>query len=121
MSTSESDRSVITVLHERTRDYRTEFVNGVATMGPLADGTFRLTFFRDAIAPITELFDSVPGQPKIVDGSRPHPIEARVFREDFITIVVSPEIALKIGSDLVTAAQAALDKQASNGDIVGSV
>jgi hypothetical protein len=94
----------IAVRHERVRDYRTEFVNGVATTGPLADGFFRLTFFRDAIPALTEVFDSVPGDPSSADMTKAHPINVQIFREDLLTLVVTPEIALRMGQDLISMA-----------------
>ncbi len=118
MSDEKDKNSVMTIPHERTLSHRTEFANGVATMGPFADGLFRLTFFRDAIAPLTEEFDVAEGQEQAaVSGRVSKSAKAKLIREDVFTLIVSPEVLEKMGSDMeragiaAVAAAAAANKQ----------
>lgn len=96
------------IQHERIPSHRTEFANGVATMGPFADGMFRLTFFRDAIAPLVEDFDIADGNEQIaVNGRVSTDAKATLIREDVFTLIISPEVLEKMGSDMERAGIAA--------------
>ena len=108
---SEAAAATISIRHERVREYRTEFVNGVATTGPLMDGFFRLTFFRDAIPPLTEVYDAAAGDPTTADLSKAHAINVQIFREDLLTLIVTPKIALKMGQDLLKMAGSHVDAE----------
>jgi len=116
MSEEQAKKAVLTIQHERTVSHRTEFANGVATMGPFADGMFRLTFFRDAIAPLIEEFDVVDGrQQAALSGRVSNEAKAKLIREDVFTLIVSPDVLEKMGSDMeragIAAAAAAASKQ----------
>lgn len=108
MSENQPKTSVMTIPHERTPSHRTEFANGVATMGPFADGLFRLTFFRDAMAPLTEEFDVAEGNKQMVSKGRvSSETKGRLIREDVFTLIVSPDVLEKMGSDMERAGIAA--------------
>jgi len=99
----------MTIQHERTSSHRTEFTNGVATMGPFADGMFRLTFFRDAIAPLSEELDVADGeQQAALTGRITNAAKAKLIREDVFTLIVSPDTLQKMGADMERAAAMAL-------------
>lgn len=108
MNEDQSKKGVLTIVHERTASHRTEFANGVATMGPFADGMFRLTFFRDAIAPLTEEFDVEDGRQQVaLNGRVSSGAKAKLIREDVFTLIVSPDVLEKMGSDMERAGKAA--------------
>lgn len=97
----------LSVRHERIPGYRTEFITGASTGGPLSDDTLRMTLFRDAIPPLVEVFATAPDDPEAADMSKPHPVKVKLFREDVITLILTPEVAEKMGRDLVNVAEAA--------------
>lgn len=113
MSEDQVKTSVMKIAHERTPSHRTEFANGVATMGPFADGLFRLTFFRDALAPLTEEFEVVDGKLLAADGRVASAHKGKLIREDVFTLIVSPDVLEKMGSDMERAGIAAVASAAA--------
>lgn len=113
MTESEARNAVRTVdiKHERVSDYRTEFVSGASVAGPLQDGFFRMTFFRDAIPPVTETFPIDPHNPDALDASRPSEMKIQIVREDVFTLLLTPEIAVRMGQDLIKRAGALAAKK----------
>ncbi|MNL74775.1 hypothetical protein D3C87_2004590 [compost metagenome] len=84
-------------------------MNGVVTMGPFADGQFRLTFFREAAQPLVEHYEAINGSSTEIDTTKPpRAVNAQIFREDLFTVVVSPSVLVKMGEDMQKAGRAAL-------------
>ncbi|MCH1908005.1 hypothetical protein MKP15_04355 [Stenotrophomonas sp. Y6] len=110
MSDEKVPEGKVAIRHERVAGYRTEFITGGSVAGPLQDGFFRMTLFRDAIPPLTEIFDALPDDPDSVDMSKSKPVKVQLFREDVFTLVLPPEIALKMGQDLIERANSVLTK-----------
>lgn len=97
----------VSIPHVRVTGYRTEYANGCAGTGPLEDDLFRLTFFRDAIPPITEVFGVSDTDPDEIDLAKQHPVQVQIVREDLITLLATPEVVRKMGLSLLQMAEAA--------------
>lgn len=91
---------MVTIQHERAPGYRTEYVNGVTTAGPLSDGLCRVTFFRDAFPPIAERFRVSDADPTAVDTSKREHLQVQIIREDLITLLVNANTAREMARDL---------------------
>lgn len=106
---------MVEIAHKRSNRYTTEYVTGALSVGPLPDGFFRFTLFRDAIPEFTERFDTLPGQPGVIDVNSQHATEINIYREDLITLLLTPEVAIAMGNDLITRGKAAIAGRSSDG------
>ena len=104
----------VEIAHKRSSRHTTEFVTGALAAGPLPDGFFRFTLFRDEIPEFTEVFNSLPGQPGVIDISSQEETEISIYREDVVTLLLTPQTAIAMGKDLIARGTAALQDVSSH-------
>ncbi len=101
MSNQEAPAGTITIAHMRAAGYRTEYVNGMFSAGPLNDGTYRVTLFRDVFDVVHEVLQADPSNPRQALGGANHKVEVPLVREDVVTLIMNRDAMIALGKDLI--------------------
>jgi len=113
MSAQQADQSMITVKHIRAVGYRNEFVGGMFSAGPLNDGLYRVTLFRDAFDVVHEQLAADPNVPGKALGAVQQSMEVPLVREDVVTLIMNRDAMIGLGRDLIKQAGGVIEEVAA--------